>query len=143
MLACAALVIGNGDEPLIPLDNPLNNARERNRRLTELGFSSSSAVLAAPVTGDGMADVTEAGEPLAHGLRADLEGVRRSGHAPATLEHAPHHHCSTRGRRAGILMSDSSGWFLGSWRWIAPTTCQALGRMNTLLRDPQLEGLVL
>jgi TPR repeat protein len=41
-LARAALVIGNGDyqnEPLSPLDNPLNDAREVNRRLTELGFN--------------------------------------------------------------------------------------------------------
>lgn len=40
-LARAALVIGNGayaHDPLVPLDNPLNDAREMNRRLTELGF---------------------------------------------------------------------------------------------------------
>jgi uncharacterized protein len=40
-LARAALIIGNGDyahEPLSPLDNPLNDAREMNRRLAELGF---------------------------------------------------------------------------------------------------------
>src|SRR5918994_4674756 len=40
-LARAALIVGNGDyayEPLSPLDNPLNDAREMNRRLAELGF---------------------------------------------------------------------------------------------------------
>ena len=40
-LSRAALVIGNGQyahPPLSPLENPLNDAREVNRRLTELGF---------------------------------------------------------------------------------------------------------
>ena len=38
----AAVVVGNGAyqfKPLRPLDNPLNDAREMNRRLTELGFT--------------------------------------------------------------------------------------------------------
>jgi hypothetical protein len=51
----------------------------------------------------------EAGEPLAHGAHADLEGGRRSGHGPTVLEHAAHHHRSTKGRGAGILVGVHPG----------------------------------
>jgi hypothetical protein len=52
----------------------------------------------------GGAVAAEAGEPLAHGARADLERGRDGRHAPL-LEHAAHHHFSTKRRRAGILMA--------------------------------------
>ena len=51
----------------------------------------------------------EAGEPLAHGALADLEGARRGGHGPPLLEHATHHHGSTKRRGAGILVGVHPG----------------------------------
>jgi hypothetical protein len=51
----------------------------------------------------GIAFAAKAGEPLAHGPRADLERGRDGRHAPTLLEHATRHHGSTKWRGAGIL----------------------------------------
>jgi hypothetical protein len=63
----------------------------------------------AAVLQAGMAFASEAGEPLAHGARADLERARDRCHAPPLLEHTAHHHGSTKWRRAGILMAVHPG----------------------------------
>jgi hypothetical protein len=45
----------------------------------------------------------------------------------AVRDYLVHRHLKTCGR--------SSGWSLGSWRWVAPTTCQASARMDNVLRQ--------
>jgi len=59
----------------------------------------------AAVLQAGPAFAAKAGEPLADGARADLEGGRDRGHAPALLEHTTDHRRSTERRRAGTVVS--------------------------------------
>ena len=89
----------------------------------------------AAVLQAGVAFAAEAGEPLAHGPCADLEGGRRSGHGPAVLEHAAHHHDSTERCGAGILVGVHPGWPPAAGDGWAPTTCQASARVNKVLRS--------
>ena len=56
-----------------------------------------------------IAFAAKAGEPLAHGAGTDLKRARDGHDAPSLLEHATHHHGSTKRRGAGILVGVHPG----------------------------------